>query len=423
MGDPPTEERLRRRALTLLQRNRRSGHSDGMGLDYAYTMPSHSMYPTQFFWDSCFHAIVLAELGDDDFARRELRSLVSAQRRSGRIPHAIFWRRDLWPPLYWAYTQSRPTPRPRLSGMIQPPVLAYAVLRVAERTGDEAFARAMLPRVRAYHDWLRRERDPDRDGLVSVVSPYESGMDFSPPYDLTFAMRPGANDVRRWVAWRARDVRNMRDRYVSARMLARYDVEDVALNSIWYEAQMSLAALARRLGEDAAAAVEDAGARKTRASLLARAWDDRARFFFLLSGARERRVPIRTAAGLMPLLLDDLDSSYVEALVGTLDDPEAFDVPFPLPSVAVGEPSFRRQETTFLWRGPTWLNINWFVARGLRKQGCDAAARRLARATVTLVERSGFREFYDPWEGYGMGARDFSWSTLAVDLVALAGDT
>jgi hypothetical protein len=39
---------------------------------------------------------------------------------------------------------------------------------------------------------------------------------------------------------------------------------------------------------------------------------------------------------------------------------------------------------------------------------------------VELVERHGFREYYNPINGEGLAARRFGWSTLLVDLLPAA---
>lgn len=39
-------------------------------------------------------------------------------------------------------------------------------------------------------------------------------------------------------------------------------------------------------------------------------------------------------------------------------------------------------------------------------------AATLARAITETVLREGLREFYDPYDGPGMGAHDFAWSAL-----------
>ena len=68
----------------ILKENRR--RTDG----HQYTLPSPESYPYQWLWDSCFHAIVLAKL-EPEFAKEELRALVSKQFEDGMIPHMIYW--------------------------------------------------------------------------------------------------------------------------------------------------------------------------------------------------------------------------------------------------------------------------------------------------------------------------------------------
>jgi glycogen debranching enzyme len=71
-----------------------------------------------------------------------------------------------------------------------------------------------------------------------------------------------------------------------------------------------------------------------------------------------------------------------------------------------------------VWRGPVWINTNWYLARGLRRYGRPDLARHLEDRSAALVEGAGFREYYDPRTGEGHGARDFSWSALALDMLA-----
>jgi glycogen debranching enzyme len=73
-------------------------------------------------------------------------------------------------------------------------------------------------------------------------------------------------------------------------------------------------------------------------------------------------------------------------------------------------------ETPFLWRGPTWAFTNWFLYHALHKRGFEERAERLRRSLMELVEKSGFREYYDPRTGEGHGAREFTWSGLLVDM-------
>jgi hypothetical protein len=41
----------------------------------------------------------------------------------------------------------------------------------------------MYARIRRQHEWLARNRDLDGDGLLTIISPFESGMDWKASYD------------------------------------------------------------------------------------------------------------------------------------------------------------------------------------------------------------------------------------------------
>jgi hypothetical protein len=93
----------------------------------------------------------------------------------------------------------------------------------------------------------------------------------------------------------------------------------------------------------------------------------------------------------------------------------------PPPSVSPDEPSFSLKEhfdgLRRYWRGPTWINSAWLIWRGLVRLGYEEQAATLARAITETLSREGLREFYDPHDGRGMGATDFAWSALALELL------
>jgi len=58
------------------------------------------------------------------------------------------------------------------------------------------------------------------------------------------------------------------------------------------------------------------------------------------------------------------------------------------------------------------------TVRGLRQHGRTALAQEVEESMVGLVERSGFREYFDPFTGEGYGSPDFSWTAaLFIDLL------
>ena len=112
-------------------------------------------------------------------------------------------------------------------------------------------------------------------------------------------------------------------------------------------------------------------------------------------------------AGLIPLVLLGLPSEVVDALVATAAG--AFRIGAPdVHGVSSFDLTDVRHAPRRYWRGPTWLNTTWLVARGLDVHRHRELARRLDDDLVGLVAKSGFREYFHPRTGRGHGIRSFS---------------
>ncbi|WP_327182955.1 MGH1-like glycoside hydrolase domain-containing protein [Streptomyces sp. NBC_01334] len=176
---------LRRRAASVL-----AGNWTGSS-----TVPSPGLYPHQWSWDSAFIAIGLRHLSPRR-AQTELETLLDAQWGDGRIPHIVFNPSvplDAYfpSPDFWrSSTAGRAAGAPRTvqtSGIVQPPVHALAAWLV--HCADPGLSRArgfltrVYPRLAAWHRYLLHRRDLGGGGLVSVVHPWEQGMDNAPSWD------------------------------------------------------------------------------------------------------------------------------------------------------------------------------------------------------------------------------------------------
>jgi hypothetical protein len=412
-------ETLLMRAGELLEQNTRDGLHDGRR--YRFSIPSEERYRFQWFWDSCFHAIVWAQL-DLERACDELRGLIALQASDGRIPHVVFWDETLVLRTGWHFLESagfsswfRPGSRPRTSAMIQPPVLAQAVEAIAEAGGD-AFVDEVLPAVERYYRYLGRERDPDGDGLISIITQFESGLDFSPAYD----PRYGAGSPR--ILGLAARMPQVVDKLVgwNPRRAVRFNprhVEDVLVNTVYADGLNSLARLAVRQGAAELSRWASSEARRVLDALIERCYDHDRGLFFNLKGAKERRPSVKTVHCLLPLLLGDLPDEISARLIEHLANPAEFWSPFPVPSVSLDEPSFRPDSrvrgSRRIWRGPCSLNTNWLLALGLRRHGENTLADELGARSRELVEKGGFNEFFNPIDGRPVGAHHFGWATLA----------
>ena len=364
---------------------------DGVGrIHYAYTQPSPGRYPWQWYWDSCFAAIVWRRF-DRSRARTELESLLAAQREDGFIGHTIFWAHPVsWERLPFYNVMTR---RSFQTESIQPPLLAWAW---SIAVGDPA----QEPRLGAQADWLAANRDLEGDGLLWIVQPDESGLDASPKFDPVWgwqaAARPGfpllVRQCRRhgWNAGRILEA--------GGPVLC-----EVLVNVLW---SLSLQALGRPSATPA---------------LVERLWDERSGLFLDRTLPGGKRPAVATWAALSPLALPDLPDEIGRRLVEEhLLAPDRFWTAVAPPSVSAAEPSYEpgggRGLIRRYWRGPAWVNSAWLVWLGLRRLGYAEEAAELARRMIGAVERQGLREYYDPRDGNGLGAVDFAWSALIAEL-------
>jgi hypothetical protein len=357
---------------------------------YAYTQPSPGRYPWQWYWDSCFAAIVWRRF-EPARARAELESLLEAQRPDGFVGHTIFWRsRVSLLRLLFYNVLSRASMQ---TETIQPPLLAWAWQIAVGDPREE-------PRIGAQADWLAAHRGLEGDGLLWIVQPDESGLDASPKFEPVWGRRANGRIGFPLLVGRNRrlgfDARRIRDR--GGPVLC-----EVLVNTLW---SLSLQSLGRASATPA---------------LVERLWDERSGLFLDEVQPGGARPQVLTWAALAPLALPDLPEAIGRRLVEEhLLNRREFLTPVAPPSVAACEPSYEpeggRGPIRRYWRGPTWINSAWLVWLGLRRLGYEQEAEELAAGVIGAAAREGLREYYDPRDGSGLGARDFAWSALVAEL-------
>lgn len=386
-----------------------------------YSVPSPRLYPFQWNWDSPFTALGWATF-DTDRAWTEIETLLSAQWPDGMVPQIVFHADDDG---YYPNRAAWRTGR-RSSGISQPPVAASAVRELLDRTGDDARARVLLPRLEAWHRWWHASRDPDGTGLVAILHPWESGRDNNPDWDAPLAavtprvdvsalrrdlghvdaaMRPSHDEYNRYMTL-VEDAAALGWQAQAVTRASAFRVCDVGVQSILLRAERDLSAMQARFGLPAA----ETQARVARLSAaMPRLWHDGA--FRSLDLRTARPSDAITSAGFLPLYAGAADAAQVAALAAQFARIAGL-CRFVLPST---DPAHPRFDARRYWRGPVWAVVNRMVARGFAEAGHAAIAARIRADTQALIAGAGFMEYFDPLTGQGLGGPDFSW-TAAVFL-------
>jgi len=411
------------------------------------------LYPHQWLWDSCFAAIGLSHF-DWPRAAQEINSLLDGQWKDGFIAHIKYDERHLqyWPdPKVWAANILKKSPTGILtSGITQPPTLALAAWQVFQNTprgkSKEGikFLKKVFPKIKKYHLWLNKYRDPQDIGLLYIIHPWESGLDNSPLFD-SVINSIGKNipkKIKTLVDKNRRDnkIVNRKERPTQSHYYAyiylvdlfkKYNynqkkiyqhcpflVYDVLFNSIWAKSNFDLASIAEILALKREQKFFYNLYQQTKRALNKTLWNEENHQFFDFDLKNNRYITVKTISTFMPLYAKIPNNTRGKHLIEKhLLNTKEFLTKHPFASTSKDESAFDSQR---YWRGPTWVIINWLMIKSLGRYGYYKEVKEIKEKTLNLIIKNGFREYFNSLNGQGLGDIDQSWSAaLTIDLLKL----
>jgi len=417
------------------------------GLNYHFYKPSNDKYSAdQWLWDSGSHMIVWSHKNVTN-SILDLRSMLQMQLENGKIPEEIFWAdrskaQEDELKLQWSSTRN--------TDITQMPVLPFslrAIINASPVDARDELLTEFLPPLVKYFKWFRSERDLG-DGLVSILHGWESGLDASPSYDEAYSVnitdlskvafmelyprfeelvesyKAKGWDMKKIMSGAEPRTKTMTKQQRELSVFStRFFVKDVGLNSVYAAGWKLLSELAETSPTLAPLYVQDCLAEYKRSAnaIVDKMWDpvlQEFRSLWINKDHIDERTSANTIQNLFPLLLPDLPVDKVATLVAQLQDENKYATPFAIPTVAKDDPHFYPTfPVDLMWRGPVWGFTNWFVMEGLLVHKHDNVASEVLDKWISLCQKSGIWEHYNPITGDPYGAEGLGMSTLIVDMM------
>jgi hypothetical protein len=239
-----------------------------------------------------------------------------------------------------------------------------------------------------YADWLKKNRDTDKDGT------FEWG-----PYGIIENVRDWYNAVFQVSAERYLDV----------------DKEDISdelecldLSLMMVKEMRCLSEMASQLDKKKEAVKWKKQANELSFLINERMWDEESGFFYSVNKTdhsfyfMSRDLKRQEIIGFLPLWAEAVGEERAEILVKTLTDPARFWRKYGVPTLSADDEWYSPYvDYCCKWNGPVWLLWDYMVFEGLIHYGYDDLARQLADKMLDAVElqltkNHNFRESYSP---------------------------
>jgi len=336
--------------------------------------PSMIHYVGVWQWDAFFHALAYQYV-DPRLAENQIRVVLDHQREDGMIPDAVH---DEGVITRWKLPDSE-----QEAEVTKPPLLAWTALKLYATSRNRDFLEEIYEPIMRWQQWWFEKNDEDRDGIVQYNHPNSSGLDDSPLWD------------------------------------AGMPVESPDLNSYLAVQSDALAQIAEIIGLADDGAKWRAQAEALTQRMIAHFWDEASGVFW--ASRQHQPLHVLTPFNLFPLLTGRLSRRMNERLLAHLLATDEFWAKYPLPTVARCDPKYDPNQ---MWRGPTWVNINYLFIEGLVRCQYHDVARTLRDKTLDLLMRhDDLYEYYNPETGDppSTAASVFGWSSAVfVDLAIKA---
>ncbi len=333
---------------------------------YKCASPCKSKFFGIWNWDSAFHAIGFSRWSAE-LARDSILGFFKFQEENGTLPDVAF------------------TDNTVVRGFSKPPVFPWACKIVYERTGskDKEFLKEMYPKLAKNINWWENARC--KNGLFSYNADEDPK---SADYLVHVMFESGWDNAVRW------------DNGIT-------NLWALDLNCFMVDAYRALAFIAGQLGLSDDYKVWSDKEQKLVNLINEKMWDDENGYYGDTYIETGKVSSVFSPASFMPLYIN-ISSEDRAAKMAKIAE-----VSFEgrMPTVSFDNPKYSND----YWRGPTWLNVAYFAAKGLKNYNFPVAdAIKEWILTVCDSNKGGIYENYNSRTGEGLYCDKFCWSSVFI---------
>ena len=330
---------------------------------YRCISPAKNYFLGIWNWDSAFHAIGISRY-DTELAKESILGFLQFQRDDGLLPDVIFENGRIG------------------SNSSKPPVFAWAAEIVYKRDKNIKFLKEVYPRLVLNEDFWVKKRC--RNGLFFYdaenlqledhlkYAKYESGWDNSVRWDKTI--------TEYWA---------------------------IDLNCFMVMFYRSLLFIASELGLKEDCKKWDEKAERLSKLINEKMWDSEHCYYADTNIITGEVSNILSPASFMPLYIEIASNEQADYMKKVAENK----FKRKMPTVSFDNPEYSND----YWRGPTWLNVAYFAAKGLKNYGFDVADDiKESILNMCFNDKGGIYENYDSITGKGLCCGHFSWSCVFI---------
>ena len=357
----PKEYRLLKKSVNILSHN--VSHTENVPWgNKRCILPSAERFQGIWNWDTAFHALGVSRI-DPEFAMEHMEAFCEFQLADGMFPDVVFCSGET------------------VDTFTKPPVMAWACEEVYKRSKDKEFLKRMYERLAKNAVFWESKR------MSGEMFHYDALPENGIKNMHHVGCESGWDNSVRWD--------NAPDKLWA-----------VDLNCFMIMTYRSLDFMAKELNIENTDYLEKAD--KLAKAVEETLWNEELNCYTDRNYETNALSSVLSPASFMPLYTGIASKEHAQAAESVAKEKFGYG----MPTVSYDNPEY----STDYWRGPTWLNVAYFAAKGLKNYSFDETADRIKETILGWVENDGekIHENYNSETGEGLCAEYFSWSSVFV---------